>query len=139
MTPLAADVSPGDALPTSDATDTKTVEAFATGEAVDAVAEAMIYSANDRDVTPPVAAYPRLPAEPPTRIPAGDLSTLELLVDETGQVESVKLQGRPRHLGEALLVTVNLSAAKTWRFLPAVKDGRPVKYRKLVQVWPTTP
>lgn len=70
---------------------------------------------------------------------AGDLSTLELLVDETGQVESVKAIGRPKHLGEALLMTVNLSAAKTWRFLPAVKDGRPVKYRKLVQVWQTTP
>jgi len=116
-TPRATDVSSGDALPTSDAIDTKTVEAFATEEAVDAVAEAMIYSANDRDVTPPVAAYPRLPAEPPTRIPPGDLSTLELLVDETGQVESVKF---------------------LWRFLPAVKDGRPVKYRTLVQVWPTT-
>ena len=99
----------------------------------------MIYSANDQDVTPPVAEYPRLPAEPPAGIPAGDFSTLEVLVGETGQVESVKLRGRPRHVGEALLVTVNLSAAKTWRFLPAVKDGRPVKYRKLVQVWPTTP
>ena len=70
---------------------------------------------------------------------AGDFSTLEVLVGETGQVESVKLRGQPRHLGQALLVTMNLSAAKTWRFLPAVKDGRPVKYRKLVEVWPTTP
>ena len=139
LTPTAAAVSAGNALPTSDAADTKTVEAFATEEAVDAVAEAMIYSANDQDVTPPVASYPRLPAEPPTRMLAGDLSTLELLVDETGQVESVKAIGRPKHLGEALLMTVNLSAAKTWRFLPAVKDGRPVKYRKLVQVWQTTP
>ena len=43
------------------------------------------------------------------------------------------------HLGEALQATVNLSAAKTWRFAPAVKDGRPVKYRKLVQVWLTAP
>ncbi len=99
----------------------------------------MIYSASDQDVTPPVASYPRLPAEPPASVPAENLSTLEFLVGETGQVESVRLRGRPRHLGEALLVTVNLSAAKTWRFLPAVKDGRPVRYRKLVQVWPTTP
>ena len=135
----AADVSSGEALPASDATDARALEAFATEGTVDAAAETMIYSANDQDVTPPVAAYPRLPAEPPTGIPAGDFSTLELLVGETGQVESVKLMGRPKHLGEALLVTVNLSAAKTWRFLPAVKDGRPVKYRKLVQVWPTTP
>ena len=139
VTLLTADVFPGEALPASDATDARTVEAFATEVIVDAASATMIYSANDRDVTPPVAAYPRLPAEPPSRIPAADLSTLELLVDETGQVESVKAMGRPKHLGEALLMTVNLSAAKTWRFLPAVRDGRPVKYRKLVQVWPTTP
>ena len=94
-------------------------EAFATEEAVDAAAETMIYSANDQDVTPPVAEYPRLPASPPASVPAESLSTLELLVGETGQVESVRLRGRPRHLGEALLVTMNLSAAKTWRFVPA--------------------
>jgi hypothetical protein len=91
------------------------------------------------EVTPPVATYPRLPAEPPAGIRADHLSTLEVLVDETGHVESVRLRGQPTNLGEALRVTVNLSAAKTWRFLPAVKDGRPVKYRKLIQVWPTTP
>jgi hypothetical protein len=95
-----------------------------------------IYSASDRDVTPPLATYPRVPA-PPAGVRAEALSTLELLVDETGQVESVRLRGRPAYLGEALQATVNLSAAKTWRFAPAVKDGRPVKYRKLVQVWLT--
>ena len=41
-------------------------------------------------------------------------------------------------LGEAMLVTLNLSAAKTWRFRPAVRDGQPVRFRKLVQVWQTT-
>jgi hypothetical protein len=121
-TPPAADVSADDALPT---TDTQT-EAFAAGAVVEASAEAMIYSVNDPYVTPPVASYPRVPAEPPIPVRAAALSTLELLVGETGQVESVKVQGRPRNLGEALLVTMNLSAAKTWRFLPAVKDGRPV-------------
>ena len=98
-----------------------------------------IYSARDGDVTPPVASYPRLPAEPPSNVRTEALSTLELLVSETGEVESVSLRGRPSHLGEALLATMNLSAAKTWRFVPAVKDGRPVKYRKLVQVWLVAP
>jgi hypothetical protein len=105
----------------------------------DAAAEWTIFTASDLEVTPPVATYPRLPAEPPAGIRADHLSTLEVLVDETGHVESVRLRGQPTNLGEALRVTVNLSAAKTWRFLPAVKDGRPVKYRKLIQVWPTTP
>ena len=82
---------------------------------------------------------PPLRAAPPADARAEGLSTLELLVNESGEVESVRLQGRPAHLGEALQATVNLSAAKTWRFAPAVKDGRPVKYRKLVQVWLTAP
>ena len=90
-------------------------------------------------MTPPLATYPRLPAEPPSTVRTEALSTLELLVSETGEVESVKLRGRPSHLGEALLATMNLSAAKTWRFVPAVRDGRPVKYRKLVQVWLSAP
>jgi hypothetical protein len=101
--------------------------------------EGAIYSASDGDVTPPLATYPRLPAEPPSSVRTEALSTLELLVSETGEVESVKLRGRPSHLGEALLATMNLSAAKTWRFVPAVRDGRPVKYRKLVQVWLSAP
>jgi hypothetical protein len=111
-------------VPASDTTAIAPVETLATATPVDAVPEATIYSASDPDVTPPIAAYPRLPAEPPPRIPAGDLSTLELVVNASGQVESVKLHGEPRHLGEALLATVNLSAAKTWRFVPAVKEGR---------------
>jgi hypothetical protein len=135
VTLRVADVPFGGTLPASEATDA--TNAFATEKTVDAAAEALIYSAADRDVTPPVAAYPLLPTSPPPNVPAGSLSTLELLVGENGQVESVQFKGRPRHLGEALLVTVSLSAAKTWRFLPAVKDGVPVRYRKLVQVWPT--
>jgi hypothetical protein len=98
-----------------------------------------IYSARDSDVTPPIATYPRLPAEPPSGVRAEAFSTLELLVTETGAVESVKLRGRPSHLAEALLATMNLSAAKTWRFVPALKDGRPVKYRTLIRVWLAAP
>src|SRR6185436_6154792 len=100
---------------------------------------ATIYSASDRDVTPPLATYPRLPAAPPDGIPAAAVSTLELLVNETGEVESVRLRGEPAQLADALLATMNLSAAKTWRFAPAVKEGRPVRYRKVVQVWRTAP
>ena len=133
-----ADV-PTDVLAASYETDSIPEESFATESAVDAAAEMMIYSADDQDVSPPVAEYPRLPASPPASVPAESLSTLELLVGEHGEVESVRLTERPRHLAEALLATVNLSAAKTWRFVPALRDGRPVRYRKLVQVWPATP
>ena len=100
---------------------------------------ATVYSASDRDVTPPLATYPRLPVAPPDGISPAAVSTLELLVSETGEVESVGLRGQPAQLADALLATMNLSAAKTWRFAPAIKNGRPVKYRKVVQVWRAAP
>jgi hypothetical protein len=103
-------------------------------EAVDTT----IYSASDSDVTPPLATYPRLPARPPAGVRADEHSIMELLVGETGLVESARVLRPPHNLGEALLVTANLSAAKTWRFRPAVRGGQPVRYRTLVQVWPTT-
>ena len=130
----AGELTPLDLTPV-DAADDPAPVTFAAYDVVvgSEPASVPIYSASDRDVTPPLATYPRVPA-PPAGVRAEGLSTLELLVNESGEVESVRLQGRPAHLGEALQATVNLSAAKTWRFAPAVKDGRPVKYRKLVQV-----
>ena len=139
VTLQAADVSSGDTLPTSDATDANRGGVRDRGDgrcccgSDDLLAQATRTSLRRSLRTRGFQLSHR------ASVPAENLSTLELLVGETGQVESVRLRGRPRHLGEALLVTVNLSAAKTWRFLPAVKDGRPVRYRKLVQVWPTTP
>jgi hypothetical protein len=127
---------------TMDVVEPMSVEAIAPEEAVaidvDVEAETTVYSVSNEEVTPPIATYPRLPAQRPVGVRADDVTTLELLVDETGNVQSVKLVGRPHHLGEALLATLNLSAAKTWRFRPAVKDGRAVRYRTFVQVWPTT-
>jgi hypothetical protein len=135
----AAALSPG-SVPTTFETVAISVEASPIdGSTDDSAADATVYSVSDRDVTPPVATYPRVPAEPPAGVGAENLSTLEVVVGETGHVESVRLRGQPAHLGEALLATMNLSAAKTWRFAPAVKDGRPVKYRKLVHVWLTAP
>jgi len=50
---------------------------------------------------------------------------MELSIDETGAVQQVLLKSKPVRLPDMLL----LSAAKTWQFYPALKDGRPVKYR----------
>jgi hypothetical protein len=128
---VAVELSPAEQSSAPDAVKPVTFAAYD----VPADSQQTIYSARDADVTPPIATYPRLPAEPPGGVRTDFLSTLELLVSETGEVESVKLRGRPAHLADALLATMNLSAAKTWRFVPAIRDGRPVKYRKLVRVW----
>jgi hypothetical protein len=140
VAPLDSEGEPSSiGTPTTTDGDVTGLELVATSEApVANEADTTIYSASDDDVTPPVATYPRLPARPPASVSVEGYSTIELLVGETGHVESVKFLGRPQNLGEALLVTVNMSAAKTWRFRPALRNGYPVRYRTFMQVWPTT-
>jgi tetratricopeptide (TPR) repeat protein len=92
-----------------------------------------IYSADDKDVTPPVDAVRRMPVwDPP--LPAMRKmyfrGVLEVVIDETGNVKETRMrQAVSPHYDPALL-----AAAMQWKFKPAMKDGRPVKYRKLIEI-----
>jgi hypothetical protein len=93
-----------------------------------------IYTASDREVTPPaLTAYQQL-----WRIPASprpeDTIRVEVVVDEQGNVESAKSFDNPVSLADAAAVAMSLSAAKSWHFRPAVRDGHPVRYRQVVSV-----
>ena len=55
---------------------------------------------------------------------------LEVVIDESGAVESVAMTGPVSNTYDRLAIT----AAKTWKFKPATVDGKPVKFRKVVQV-----
>ena len=92
------------------------------------VPDSQVYSASDPAVTAPIGIRPQLPAVLPSDIASEKLSQIELLVLPDGTVGTVKLLGQPRSVLEGML----LSAAKAWRFSPALKDGHPVAYRKLV-------
>lgn len=93
----------------------------------------IIYSADDTDVNTPVAI--RSPGLAMDRVHRdGSASLIEILVSETGRVESATALHRPATVGAALETTTALSVVKTWRFLPARKNGHPVKYRTTVPV-----
>ena len=64
------------------------------------------------------------------RRPPDQVGTLDLLIDETGNVEQVKLTSPANRYQERMLV----SHAKSWKFKPATRDGHPVKYRTRVRV-----
>ncbi len=88
-----------------------------------------IYSADDVDVVPPTVIRQTLPPFPLGPAPAGR-GALAVVVDETGAVESA-----------AMLVSMNaaydrtlMDAARGWRYKPATLNGRPVKFRRIVQV-----
>jgi hypothetical protein len=59
---------------------------------------------------------------------------MEVIVSDTGGVERVRLLTPPQRMPDVLV----LSRAKVWKFTPAMKDGRPVRYR-LVLTWEVNP
>jgi TonB family protein len=89
-----------------------------------------VFSAADMSVEPPTLVYPQLRSEPSVEsepVP----STIELTVDPSGRVVRVRLDpGRPPTVHDRMLV----SAAKTWQFKPAMRDGQPVTYLLRVPV-----
>ena len=81
-------------------------------------------------VTPAVIVRPVLPKEPPPNVPPEQVGTIEVVVDEQGDVLNVKLISPANRFHERMLV----SAAKMWKFRPAYKDGQPVRYRTRVRL-----
>lgn len=86
------------------------------------------YALGSEGVSPPVGVGPQLSREVAAGSNQSTLGQIELIIRPDGTVESAKLVGAPRHVVDSML----LSALKTWEFQPAMKDGRPVRYRKTV-------
>jgi hypothetical protein len=91
-------------------------------------ADETIYSAVDATVSAPIGIRPQLPRVLPDHVQKDQLGQMELVILPDGTVASVKLLGSRQGVLEGML----LSAAKTWTFVPAMKAGRPVTYRKSV-------
>lgn len=90
-----------------------------------------IYGPDDPDVVPPFAISQALP---PWRRTSGETQTYEaavaLVIDQTGSVTSMSLQGTLQQAYYSLL----RDAASQWKYQPATKNGVPVKFRKIVVV-----
>jgi hypothetical protein len=91
-----------------------------------------VYDVTQRDVVPPQFIYPQLPGPLPTMPARSDLPAIELTINEQGTIDRVKASIPPRTIAEAVKMLGQLSAAKTWRFRPALSSGQPVKYRLVV-------
>jgi cytoskeletal protein RodZ len=93
-------------------------------------ADANVYNSTDATVIPPVMVRPVLPKDPPPGVPLHQIGTIDVWVDENGDVEQVRLMSPANRYQERMLV----SAAKMWKFRPAFKDGHPVRYRTRVRL-----
>lgn len=89
-----------------------------------------VFREGDPGVEPARIGRRYLPAAQPQDVPAGRTGVFELVVDEKGQVERVRLLSADNRYQERML----LSAAKAWRFEPARRDGVPVKFLTEVKV-----
>ena len=96
------------------------------------VAAPVPYTLLDVDVKPPVVVEQQVPSWRlmstfPDRAFHG---RLEVVIDETGVVETVKLEQPIWPAYDAALV----QAARKWRYQPAMKDGKPVKFRRVLEI-----
>jgi TonB family protein len=92
-----------------------------------------IYGGDDPSVSVPVALTQEMPPwRPPTNLRNGVVLTglVRVIIDESGKVESATML-RAIHPSYD---TVLLKAARAWTFKPALKDGQPVKYAKVIEV-----
>ena len=90
-----------------------------------------IYSANDRGIVPPITVRQALPPFPSTAaLPKQAQGVIEVVIDETGAVEQalMRVPLNAAYDRQAVL------AAKAWLFQPAMLNGKPVKFRKAVQI-----
>jgi hypothetical protein len=84
-----------------------------------------VYTVGDEGVLPPVALSRQMPVGPPPGLSRQMVGTLDLLINQEGTVEIVRLYTPLNRYHERMIV----SAAKAWRYKPASKEGRPVKFR----------
>jgi len=106
-----------------------TVQAPPPPQVAAAPRQPVIYSADDKNVMPPVMLRQDIP-QYPGRVTFDRAGVLEVVIDINGAVESATmLEGV-----EALYNRLLLTAAKNWMYQPARLDGASVKYRKRIQV-----
>jgi len=89
-----------------------------------------IYGPEDRQVVAPIAIQQELPKYPGRIRPGGMTGVVEVVIDEMGMVEAASTVVS---LGAAYdqLVT---AAANRWQYYPARAGGKPVKFRKRIQI-----
>lgn len=90
-----------------------------------------IWTGDEDGVTPPVIVRQDVPRVPTAiAAQARPRGLLEVLIDEQGRVIGLTVRMSIHPMYDPLLV----AAARDWRYKPAMADGIPVKFRKLIQI-----
>ena len=90
-----------------------------------------IYTMGDKDVMAPAIIRQQMPhLTSSIKLQARPRGVVEIVIDELGRVTNVAVRESVHPMYDAEL----LSAAKDWRYQPATFMGKPVRYRKLIQI-----
>jgi TonB family protein len=90
----------------------------------------LIYGPDDAQVSPPITVRQALPPFTFRSSESPNQGTLEIVIGETGAVESAVIRSSVSPRYDALVV----EAARGWRYKPATLRGTPVMYRKLIVI-----
>ena len=136
--PTQPAASPQPAAPTTaSAPPVPTTPAVSTAQSApspDPAGNPRVFDSNQSDVTPPVFVYPdSRPVYAPGSAPK-DAPSIEITINERGTIDTAKTINAPHTIAESMQVMSDLSAAKNWRFRPAMRDGYPVKFRLIVPI-----
>lgn len=132
-TPLASAIPPDSAATPPGESPATTAPAAPPAGATDSPAPAPDPAATAAaDIVPPKAIAQAIPHATAATVPLGAAQTilLDIVIDETGHVESAEVRRSVNRLYEAQLV----AATRGWRYTPATKAGRPVKYARTLEV-----
>ena len=94
---------------------------------------AHIFTIGDEDVVPPAPVVQNIPRwEAPNNVFQGTTYTgsIEVVIDETGSVVAANIRDKINAIYDPLIV----AAAAKWKYRPALRNGQPVKYRKVIPV-----
>jgi len=90
-----------------------------------------IFTGDDPGITGPIAVKQELPRVPSTLVGrTRDRGLLEVIIDEQGRVMNVTIRSPIHPVYDSQL----LVAARDWKYKPAMVNGQPVKFRKIIQV-----
>jgi TonB family protein len=89
------------------------------------------YTTSDKEVDPPVMIRQEMPRlTPAMKTQARDKGVVEIVIDEIGRVTGVAIRESVHPMFDADLMV----HARDWRYRPATLAGKPVRYRKMIQI-----
>lgn len=90
-----------------------------------------IYTMGDKEVTAPVAIRQDMPRLTPImRLQARERGVVEIVIDEQGRVTFVTVRESVHPMFDSELMAMG----REWRYQPATLQGKPVRYRKMIQI-----